>query len=546
MPRGRIAAARARPRLARARARLRRPRRATTRCWSSPTTRSIACCCAASSACRCRGCGRFRQAPTTLNLLEGPDVDHLDVVRLNDCTHHTRVVRRSGASGAVMPAHAHARRLAGVHRAPASASRSTWAWTACARSRARMGLGAAGEEGHHRRRHQRQGLDRRLHRSDRARRRLEGRRLHLAAPAAPTTSACASTARDADDADAGRRLRSGRSGARRHAADLFRIRHAVPRCGCSQRSRLDLAILEVGLGGRLDAVNIVDADVAVITTVDLDHQDWLGNDREAIGVEKAGIARAWKPLVLGEDDPPSSVLGHAYAIGASAIRANCDFFFEADRRRARGAGARSAIAIDLPMPALAAPVQLRNAATAIAALRALRQADADARRSRRASRGAHVAGRLQRFERDGVEIVVDVGHNPQAARELARVAAARAGRRAHARGVRRAGRQGRRRRGRGAGRRSRWLVPGRARRCRAARRWRSTAFAAAPARHARRPTAPRHADVAAALRGGARRRRRRAIASSCSVRSTPWPRRCSAALRRSGLTARAVDALRRV
>ena len=71
---------------------------------------------------------------------------------------------------------------------------------------------------------------------------------------------------------------------------------------------LDLAILEVGLGGRLDATNLVDPDVAVITTVDLDHQDYLGNDREAIGFEKAGIARAWKPLVLGDDDPPSSVL----------------------------------------------------------------------------------------------------------------------------------------------------------------------------------------------------------------------------------------------
>ena len=87
------------------------------------------------------------------------------------------------------------------------------------------------------------------------------------------------------------------------------------------RSDLDLAILEVGLGGRLDATNIIDPDVAVITTVDLDHQDWLGEDREAIGFEKAGIARAWTPLVLGEDDPPASVLRHAYAIGASAIRA---------------------------------------------------------------------------------------------------------------------------------------------------------------------------------------------------------------------------------
>ena len=73
------------------------------------------------------------------------------------------------------------------------------------------------------------------------------------------------------------------------------------------RNRLDLAILEVGLGGRLDATNLIAPDVAVITTVDLDHQDWLGEDREVIGFEKAGIARAWKPLVLGDDDPPASV-----------------------------------------------------------------------------------------------------------------------------------------------------------------------------------------------------------------------------------------------
>jgi dihydrofolate synthase / folylpolyglutamate synthase len=184
-----------------------------------------------------------------------------------------------------------------------------------------------------------------------------------------------------------------------------------------QRSRLDLAVLEVGLGGRLDAVNIIDADVAVVTTVDIAHQDWLGNEREAIGFEKAGIARAWKPLVLGEDDPPSSVLGHAYAIGASAIRANCDFFFEpsdAGHWRWREVG----YSVELPAPSLAAPAQLRNAATAIAALRALGKPISKAAMATGIAE-AHVAGRLQRIEREGIEIIVDVGHNPQAARELA-------------------------------------------------------------------------------------------------------------------------------
>jgi dihydrofolate synthase/folylpolyglutamate synthase len=68
----------------------------------------------------------------------------------------------------------------------------------------------------------------------------------------------------------------------------------------------------------------------VITTVDLDHTGWLGDDIESIGFEKAGIARAWKPLVLGDDDPPSSVLRHAYAIGANAVRIGCDFFVDRD------------------------------------------------------------------------------------------------------------------------------------------------------------------------------------------------------------------------
>jgi dihydrofolate synthase/folylpolyglutamate synthase len=188
------------------------------------------------------------------------------------------------------------------------------------------------------------------------------------------------------------------------------------------RERLDLAVLEVGLGGRLDAVNVVDADVSVITTVDIDHVDWLGADREAIGFEKAGIARPWKPLVLGDDDPPASVLRHAYAIGASAVRANCDFFFTTEGTANEGArwewrevGKR----YELPLPALAAPVQLRNAATAIAAMRALRMPPPESAIAQGIAQ-ARIPGRLQRFEREGVAVLVDVGHNPQAARELAR------------------------------------------------------------------------------------------------------------------------------
>src|SRR5690606_4148770 len=118
-------------------------------------------------------------------------------------------------------------------------------------------------------------------------------------------------------------------------------------------------------------VNLVDPDVAVITTVDLDHQDWLGADREAIGFEKAGIARPWTPLVLGEDDPPSSVLGHAYAIGASAVRAGSDYRFGRDDGGGGWWWREPGFELALPLPGLAAPAQLRNAAAAIAALRAL-------------------------------------------------------------------------------------------------------------------------------------------------------------------------------
>lgn len=184
-----------------------------------------------------------------------------------------------------------------------------------------------------------------------------------------------------------------------------------------ERAQLDLAVLEVGLGGRLDAVNVIDPDVAVITTVDIDHTDWLGPDRESIGAEKAGIARAWKPLVLGEIDSPSSVLRHAYAMGANALRLGSDFFHDVvdeQHWRWREVGAE----LELPPPALAAPAQRNNAATAIAALRALESPPPDSAFAPGIA-SARLSGRLQPFVHEGAEIIVDVGHNPQAARELA-------------------------------------------------------------------------------------------------------------------------------
>lgn len=180
---------------------------------------------------------------------------------------------------------------------------------------------------------------------------------------------------------------------------------------------LDVAVLEVGLGGRLDAVNSVDADCAVITTVDLDHQDLLGADTEAIGAEKAGIARPGRPLVLGDEDPPASVLRHAYAIGAPSWRFGSDFFaepLEPGQWQWRDAGAR----FRLPLPALTAPVQQRNAACAIAALRALGYPLTEAAIATGLT-ATQLAARLQCVRHQGREIYLDVGHNPQAATALA-------------------------------------------------------------------------------------------------------------------------------
>lgn len=179
------------------------------------------------------------------------------------------------------------------------------------------------------------------------------------------------------------------------------------------RAELDVAVLEVGLGGRLDAVNLVDADIALLTTVDLDHMDWLGPTREHIGREKAGVFRGGRPALIGEHEPPASVLEHAREIGARLECRGFDFDVQADAEGLRYRDAQGALR--LPYPQLSAPAQFDNAALATRALRLLGLPDAAiaAGIARAAPRA-----RLQRIE--GVpEIVLDVGHNPQAARQLA-------------------------------------------------------------------------------------------------------------------------------
>ena len=199
---------------------------------------------------------------------------------------------------------------------------------------------------------------------------------------------------------------------------------------------LDVALLEVGLGGRLDAVNIIDADVAVVTTVDLDHMDWLGSDRDSIGREKAGIARAGRPVIVGETDPPAGLLQALGECGAVMQRAGIDF--TAKRLAASWHWQhRTGLAMELPHPALAAPVQLANAASAIAALYALFALDASMTSDNfpsmvsRGLRSVRVPARLQSMGGDPL-LIVDVGHNPQAARALAEWLDAQPDRRVHA------------------------------------------------------------------------------------------------------------------
>jgi dihydrofolate synthase / folylpolyglutamate synthase len=182
--------------------------------------------------------------------------------------------------------------------------------------------------------------------------------------------------------------------------------------------KVDDAVLEVGLGGRLDATNVVAADVAVLCSVGFDHRDWLGDTLEAIGTEKAGIFRAGRPVVLGSPDMPASVYAAIERLHAPALIAERDFSWEvaANHWSYRGAG----LALDeLPPPPLAGAIQYRNAATALAALEALSETGALSR-AQVAEAFGHVrlAGRFQILP-GPVEWVLDVAHNEPAALVLA-------------------------------------------------------------------------------------------------------------------------------
>ena len=181
------------------------------------------------------------------------------------------------------------------------------------------------------------------------------------------------------------------------------------------RSRgVDTTVLEVGLGGRLDATNVVDADVAVIVTVDLDHQEYLGDTREAIAAEKAGVLRPGRPVVFGEADVPRAVRARADALGAPLFVYGRDYgeTLDANGWSVRLADGRTVRAQTAPR------VPPANAATALQAL-ALMDRDFDEAAVETACRRAVLPGRLETVQAEGRRWLLDTAHNPHAARFLA-------------------------------------------------------------------------------------------------------------------------------
>lgn len=182
---------------------------------------------------------------------------------------------------------------------------------------------------------------------------------------------------------------------------------------------LDALILEVGMGGRLDAVNSFDADCAVLTSIAIDHTDYLGHTREQIGLEKAGIFRTGRPAIVGDPEPPASVIGHAKSLGADLQRLGHEFgcVRETDQWTYWGSHGRQA---GLAYPALHGSYQLNNASACLAALDAIAgrlPVSADA--VRRGLATVRWPGRFQVLRGRPV-VVLDVAHNPQAAEMLAR------------------------------------------------------------------------------------------------------------------------------
>jgi dihydrofolate synthase/folylpolyglutamate synthase len=181
---------------------------------------------------------------------------------------------------------------------------------------------------------------------------------------------------------------------------------------------VDVAILEVGLGGRLDAVNLVDADVAVVCSIGFDHRDYLGDSLEQIGAEKAGIFRPGRPAVLSTPDMPASVYSTIQTLAARAVVAERDFSWQVEPTRWQYLGLRTSLS-NLPPSALEGSIQYRNASAAIAAIESLDAAYTLSEQTvGQALRTVRLAGRFQVVP-GPVEWILDIAHNEPAARVFA-------------------------------------------------------------------------------------------------------------------------------
>ncbi len=185
-----------------------------------------------------------------------------------------------------------------------------------------------------------------------------------------------------------------------------------------QASAPQAVVLEVGLGGRLDAVNLVDADVAVISSIGIDHTDWLGPDRESIGREKAGIFRSGRPAVCGDPAPPKSLQQQADALRVRLYRLGYEYHFREEDEVWRWQGLGETL-VGLPRPALGGGVQLSNASACIAALRLLHgRLPVTEEAIRCGLRAARLPGRFQVLP-GPVVVILDVAHNAEACAALA-------------------------------------------------------------------------------------------------------------------------------
>lgn len=183
------------------------------------------------------------------------------------------------------------------------------------------------------------------------------------------------------------------------------------------RAELDVAILEVGLGGRLDATNIVDTDCAIITSIDIDHTEFLGPDRESIGREKAGIMRTGRPAIVSDPMAPDSVVDHAREIGAELWRFGHDFNFSGDKQQWSWAG-RGRRYAGLAYPSLRGANQLINASGVLAAFEALRERlPVTAQAVRNGMAMVELPGRFQIVPGQPT-LVLDVAHNPHSVAAL--------------------------------------------------------------------------------------------------------------------------------